>query len=169
MLYELNGRSDVKFAWRGMLSRFDGIGWNEQTRTAACRVYVDNPRAVETIGQPASAAPPALVRGMYVSVLLHATPSTTLLRIPERAVRPGNSAWLVHEGRLEVKRSLQLIEFIERKNRSGEDESFWLVDGSASHLAAGQRVVVTPLVVARDGMSVTEQDEIEIGNPLGDS
>ncbi|MCA9022686.1 MAG: HlyD family efflux transporter periplasmic adaptor subunit, partial [Planctomycetaceae bacterium] len=67
--YELGGR---KFIWDGELSRFDGIGLDEKTRTVPCRIVVSDPRpsAILVNGQPTSqvvGAPP-LTRGMFVVI-----------------------------------------------------------------------------------------------------
>ena len=81
-----------RFAWQGVLSRFDGIGLDEKTRTMPCRVLVSNPRDVTCLDPRSdSAGPPALVRGMYVTVKLHAQPRSTLWSVPELALRPGSN------------------------------------------------------------------------------
>lgn len=88
--------------WEGRLWRYDGIGVNQTTRTVPCRVLVERPRQVRvesTTGDLRRSGPPALVRGMYVRVRLHAQPAVTLLDIPESAIQPGNWVWrFVPEG-----------------------------------------------------------------------
>ncbi len=143
--YRLSGRT---YQWQGELTRYDGIGLDEVTRTVPCRVIVRNPTHVLTLKRPAGTAlavgPPALVRGMYVTVKIHATPRTPLLRVSERAVRPGKQIWIVRSGKLEVQK-IHIARVV------GEDV---LVDATASKLKAGDRMVVSPLSGAKAGMAV---------------
>jgi multidrug efflux pump subunit AcrA (membrane-fusion protein) len=147
VIYELAGR---EYQWSGTLSRYDGIGLDEKTRTVPCRVVVDAPRRrqVRVHGSAAAgdplAGPPALVRGMYVTVRIHAQPQANLLRVDEAAVWPGNKVSVVRDGRL----SLIDVDVVR-------------VTGGAAivragRLRAGDRVVVTPLAMAENGMSVRE-------------
>ena len=98
------GLYDCEYSWEGMLWRYDGIGLDERTRTVPCRILVESPEDVNVRGpknaarQPAG--PPALVRGMFVSLQIHATPSAKLLQIPEIAVQPGNRVLRVRNGEL---------------------------------------------------------------------
>jgi len=146
--YELAGR---RYLWDGVLSRFDGIGVDERTRTVPCRVLVDDPRKVRVDGSGEGIAgpvgPPALVRGMYVMVSVHAQPHTTLLEIPQQAVRPGNMVWQVVDGRLSIRRI--------RVADSANDVV--LVYAEASGLKPGMKLVSSPLASATDGMAVREQ------------
>lgn len=82
------------YLWKAELSRIDGVGLDERTRTVPCRVVVANPREVYTVGEdgrerPAEGGPPALVRGMYVDVEIAVTPKSRLFQVPESALRPG--------------------------------------------------------------------------------
>jgi len=148
--YELAGR---RYLWDGVLSRFDGIGVDERTRTVPCRVLVDDPRKVRVEGTGTGVAgpvgPPALVRGMYVMVSVHAQPQTTLLEIPQNAVRPGNVVWQVVEGRLAIRRI---------RVADSTDEMV-LVYAEASGLKPGMKLVSSPLALATDGMAVREQPQ----------
>ncbi len=148
--YDLGGRS---YIWEGVLSRFDGIGLDERTRTVPCRVLVSNPRDVRTegAGDPATASvgPPALVRGMYVRVNVQARPKVQLLRIPQRAIQPGNKVWQVAEGRLAI----------HRVRVADADDDVVLVYAEESGLQPGMKLVSSPLAMAVDGMSVQERVE----------
>jgi RND family efflux transporter MFP subunit len=148
VVYALGGR---EFAWDGMLRRYDGIGLDEQTRTVPCRVVVDNPRQVHvrgTGGAPTDVAgPPALVRGMYVTVFIHTRPHAALLKIPERAVQPGNVVWLVEGGKLR-RREIQVAHLL---------EDGVLVEAGPSGFAAGTRIIVSALASPYDGMNVREK------------
>lgn len=153
VVYRLAGE---RFAWDGVVSRYEGIGLDEATRTVPCRVVVANPRAVRRLG-PAegdasptgAAAPPALVRGMFVTVVIHAQPKSELLTIPERAVRPGNKVWRVRRGRLDVV-GIHLVHII---------QDIAVVRPAGDDLHSGDRVVVTPLALVENGMAVQEQHE----------
>lgn len=145
--YELAGR---RYLWDGVLSRFDGIGVDEQTRTVPCRVLVDDPREVRVEGSGAGpVGPPALVRGMYVTISVHAQPQMTLLEIPQQAVQPGNVVWHVTDGRL----------MIRRLRVADSTDEVVLVYAEASGLQAGMRLVCSPLALATNGMSVREQKQ----------
>ena len=153
VIYELGGQ---RYTWSGRLSRYDGVGLDERTRTVPCRVFVENPRAVGLEGSEGLAAesptitgPPALVRGMFVTVRIHAHPQATLLRLPERAIRPGNEVWLVRDGKLDRSRVQ-----VARVTSEGV-----LIDAARSDLSAGDQVVVTPMTATpkADGLGYIEE------------
>jgi multidrug efflux pump subunit AcrA (membrane-fusion protein) len=152
VLWELAGRH---YAWKGRLDRYDGIGVNEKTRTVPCRIVVESPRDVNLAedGDPRRVArtddgPPALVRGMFVSVHLHCRPRTPLLRLPEKAIRPGKLVWLLRDGKLAFEKvKLATI------NR---DEA--IIDAGNSNVRAGELAVISPLAYAHDGMQVMRQE-----------
>lgn len=148
VVYEVAGQ---EYRWQGTLDRYDGIGLDERTRTVPCRVAVPNPREVETDSRAdsqSSIGPPALVRGMFVEVRINAQPRTSLVSIPDIAVRPGNRVWKISNGKLAV----QPIKVA----RSVNDRL--LVHAAPSNLAAGDKVIVTPVAAAFDGMSVRERE-----------
>jgi multidrug efflux pump subunit AcrA (membrane-fusion protein) len=147
VIYRLRGRA---YAWDGILARYDGLGLDERTRTVPCRVVVEDPKGARSWDQQLAfedGAAPTLVRGMYVTVLVHTQPRTTLLSIPEQAVQPGNVVWLVEEGKLRRKR----IE----ASQLGQQQV--LVDQRRVGFEAGARVGVSPLPHAYDGMAVREK------------
>ena len=72
----------------------------------------------------------------------------------ERAVQPGKTVWIVRDGVLHEKRSLELIELIEVPGADGQLAPHWLVEASATDLAAGDQVVVPPFGILRDGDAV---------------
>jgi hypothetical protein len=163
--YQMAGRKAVQYAWRGELRRYDGIGVDDRTRTIPCRVVVDNPRQVEIVdaetGHPLSDAvgPPALVRGMYVTVRVHARPNTTFVKIPDLAVQPGKRTWRVRGAKLERIDSLQLVKFIEEPGPRGQEQGSWIVPSAESGIAVGDRLVVTPMAGMQPGMEVTEVED----------
>jgi multidrug efflux pump subunit AcrA (membrane-fusion protein) len=119
---------------------------------------VERPREVSFADEaaPTDAGPPALVRGMFVTVRIHAEPRATLLRVPERAVRPGGRVWTIRrrEGRTELEQlSVRVLRVadataIVTPTEGGDDGRM---------LEAGDRIVVTPPSNARKGMVVREQ------------
>jgi multidrug efflux pump subunit AcrA (membrane-fusion protein) len=90
--YELAGRDDALYRWKGRLLRYDGIGLDPVTRTVPVRVVVDDPTAsIDQDGQSKTVGgATALVRGMFVRVKLLIQPQTPLVVIPARALQPGN-------------------------------------------------------------------------------
>jgi RND family efflux transporter MFP subunit len=145
--YELAGR---RYEWQGVLSRFDGIGVDERTRTVPCRVLVDRPREVQTSGHEGgdgAVGPPALVRGMYVAVSVHAQPRTALLQIPQQALQPGNRVWQVADGRLTVRR-VRVADATEERV---------LVYAEPAGMQAGMKLISSPLAAIFDGMAVRER------------
>lgn len=144
--YELAERV---FQWDGVLSRYDGLGLDERTRTVPCRVVVSEPRNVRENDDSLTEAkmgPPALVRGMFVQVQIRTTPASSIVRIPETAVRPGRKVWLARDGELS-------IHTVAIAGVSGDD---LLVDAEASGIHAGDRAVISPLADPEAGMSVQE-------------
>ena len=125
--------------WTGHLARFDGRGIDPHTRTIPCRVVVNR-----THVPGASNAAIALMRGTYVSVTLPVSPKTTLIEIPNAAVRPNRQVWSVSDNRLvihEVEIARVLPESV-------------LVRSDRVSLMPGDHVVVSPLKIAYDGMPV---------------
>jgi multidrug efflux pump subunit AcrA (membrane-fusion protein) len=193
VLYRLAGRD---YAWDGYLARYDGIGLDERTRTIPCRVVVENPREVQVEGEselPLATGPPALLRGMFVSVRIliepHPEPGKQLYRIPEGALRPGKRIWLDRDGALKIV-PVEFIRLVKRAPANdipvaagGEDttadalEHGLTLDESAqldalvqlavTDLRPGDRLIVSPLVDAREGMRLRsptatggEQEEV---------
>lgn len=94
VIHEIDG---AEFAWEGILWRYESSGLNEATRTVPCRVLVPNARAGRVLRVPGSwrvpAGPPALMRGMFVSLRIHLPPQVPMLAIPEEAIQPGDWVW----------------------------------------------------------------------------
>lgn len=155
------------YVWKGALSRYEGSGLDDKTRTIPCRVLVRDPQQAARMnvssaaesGQdstgPARGAlrPPALMRGMYVGVEIHLHPEAEIVRIPDSAVRPGKTVWVVRDGRLRVLRQVALVQRIDVAG----DEPYWLVETQPGGLQKGELVVTTPLTFATDGLEVRQQ------------
>lgn len=141
--YELMGR---RFSWEGILSRYDGAGLEERTRTIPCVVEVNDPGLPTTDAADAASVsgPRELLRNMFVEVKIHANPDLDLFSLPERAIQPGKRVWFVEGGKL-VSRHVEVVEV-----RDGVA----IVDGRAGGVAANAQAVVSPLVNPVDGMAV---------------
>jgi multidrug efflux pump subunit AcrA (membrane-fusion protein) len=170
--YEMTGLSKVKYTWQGELRRYDGIGVDERTRTVPCRVVVDDPRKVLAVNSdavnsdavqdvPVAIGPPALVRGMYVTVKVHARPNLTFVKIPDVAVQPGNRTWRVRDGKLERIESLSLVKHIQAPNEFGVLEWYWLVPSAESGIKEGDQLVITPTAGMKPGMAVLDTKKAE--------
>lgn len=184
VIFELGGR---RYAWEGVLSRYEGIGLDDRTRTVPVRVSVPNPRQVKllksgnrsaeesgasngdrstSVEQPAAngqggtahpalrvSGPPALVRGMYVSVRVHAKPNVPLFEVPEAAIRPGDRLWLVDGGRLHIAR-VRVVEVSDGEAVIRPDDADPI---TARLLQSGTQAIISPLAVAEEGMKVLER------------
>jgi multidrug efflux pump subunit AcrA (membrane-fusion protein) len=144
---------DAAYEWKGVLSRQEGRGLDEKTRTLPCRVLVSDPRqvtALDRYGAPLSelplGAPQSLLRGMFVEVRVHVDPAEQLLSIPEEAQRPSGEVWVVRDGRLVIlhPRPVQVT--------AGRV----VFDATAAGLQPGDRVVTSQISHPRDGMEVVE-------------
>lgn len=144
--YKLNGAT---FRWDGELARHEGPGLDERTRTVPCRVVVSNPTAasLESISETPTVRPPALFRGMFVTVELRTNPREELVEVPEEAIRPGGVVWRVAEGKLQ---RLQI-----RVARVFNGRAFI---HSGSGISDGDAIVTSPLSTETSGT------EVEISN-----
>ena len=144
---------DAAYEWKGVLSRQEGRGLDEKTRTLPCRVLVSDPRGVTAIDRYGASlsdlppgAPQSLLRGMFVEVRVHVDPAEQLVSIPEEAQRPSGEVWVVRGGRLVIldPRAVQV---------AGGRVVF---DAAASGLLPGDRVVTSQISHPRAGMEVVE-------------
>jgi len=144
---------DRRYEWDGVLSRQEGRGLDEKTRTLPCRVRVAEPgklRAIDRYGAPLGAlpadAPRALLRGMFVEVLLEVDVPQPLVSVPQEAVRPSGDVFLLRDGKLVILRP--------RPFHAGGGRI--LFDERESGLLPTDRVVVSQLSNPRDGMELAE-------------
>jgi multidrug efflux pump subunit AcrA (membrane-fusion protein) len=157
--YQFARHDDLRFAWEGTLDRFDGVGLDERTRTVPCRIRVERPRHVThaatntSAGLPA-AGPPALVRGMYVTAVLQVPTDDVFVKVPDVSIQPSKKVWRVRDGRLQQLGPLSLIRGLADKDAQGRVRRSWLTPASQSGLQPGDRLLITPLEGARDGMQV---------------
>ena len=134
--YSLAGET---VTWPGRLSRFEGGGIDERTRTVPCRVAIPP----DQVG--AKAGPLSLRRGMFVSVTLRVEdPSVALRSIPAPALRPNGEVWTVRDGLLRIGR----VEVIRRL-----DDRVIIRDARGT-LRGDDLLIVSPLTAPVDGMQV---------------
>ncbi len=150
VVFSIGGRT---YEWDGTLSRQEGRGLDEKTRTLPCRVRVSDPtkvRALDRYGAPMQALPPgaprALLRGMFVQVQVHVESPHPLVSIPEEAWQPTGEVWLIRDGRLTLLRP--------RPVQVADGRAVFEAGGSG--MQAGDRVVVSQLTHPREGMEVAE-------------
>ena len=144
---------DQRYEWDGVLSRQEGRGLDEKTRTLSCLVHVPEPtklRAIDRYGAamatlPAE-APASLLRGMFVNVLLHVDVEQSLVSVPQEAVRPTGDLFVMRDGRLAI---LRPRPFHAAAGRITYDER-------ESGLLPGDRVVISQISNPRDGMELAE-------------
>ncbi|MEO1527184.1 MAG: HlyD family efflux transporter periplasmic adaptor subunit [Planctomycetota bacterium] len=141
-------RGGQTYAWNGVLSRQDGLGLDQATRTLPVRIHVDNPtqKIIGEVGDSSDDGDSlALVRGMFVKVVLHCEPTRMLAKIPETVLRPGKQVWLMRDEKLEM----QTI----RIARIQDGNAF--IDMTDSALQVGDRIVSSPVPNARNGLPIS--------------
>jgi len=144
---------DRRYEWDGYLSRQEGRGLDEKTRTLPCRVIVAEPakvRALDRYGAalepPPPGTPKSLMRGMFVQVRVHVDSPYELVSIPEEARQPNGELWLVRDGRLVMLRS-RPVEVVGGRA---------VFESGPSGLVAGDRVITSQLSHPREGMAVAD-------------
>lgn len=144
---------DRRYEWDGTLSRQEGRGLDEKTRTLPCRVRVPAPaklRAIDRYGAAMPAlpadAPRSLLRGMFVEVVLDVEPSQPLLAVPEDAVRPSGDLLVMREGTLRIVRP--------RPFSVGAGRV--LYPEASGELLPDDRVVTSQIAAPREGMKLVE-------------
>lgn len=138
--YRVAGKT---YQWTdAFLARYEGTGVDEKTRTVPCRVEVPHPDKARSVGEV-----PTLVRGMFVTVKLLATPRLPLVEIPAAALRPNNEVWVVRDDAIRVLRP-RVARLLDQRV---------LLYAEGADLAPGDLVVTSPLSVAVDGMKVRIQ------------
>jgi multidrug efflux pump subunit AcrA (membrane-fusion protein) len=139
------------YDWQGKLASYDGIGLDERTRTVPVRIRVDAPmRTLSTGDTQMMAGPPALVRGMFVQVLLHIKPNVSPFSVPEQAIQPGNIVWCVRDDKL-----CKVPVSIAQANAKEV-----LLDAQSTPLSVGEHLVISPMPAPFDGMPVTQEGSL---------
>ena len=141
---------DGSYQWEGRLARYDGAKVNAATRTVPCVAVVEErtPKRINTQGAGEVAAPPALLRGMFVAVQIKIDPENELLSVPASAVRPGDRLWIFRDNKL-VTENVDVV---------------MIVDGQALILAdhapisKGDEIITSPLPMAIVGMPLRKTE-----------
>ncbi|MEX1039912.1 MAG: hypothetical protein WDZ51_04740 [Pirellulaceae bacterium] len=136
-----------EFIWEGVLSRYDGGGFDPQTRMIPCRVDVDEPlrfRHAKSSSGDVAAPPPSLMVGMFVEVRIRVIPQAALITLPGSAIYPGNLVWVVQDGKLSS-RQVQVVTY-------EQDQA--IVHSHAQSVRGGEQVVTSPLASPTDGAEV---------------
>jgi hypothetical protein len=144
---------DRIYQWDGLLSRQEGRGIDEKTRTLPCRVIVPEPTtlvAIDKYGAPMPALPPgspgSLLRGMFVEVRVKVDPAVKLVAVPQEVVRPSGDLLVMRDGQLLILRP--------RPYHLGKGVVLYEV--GTSGLVAGDRLVTSQISNPRDGMAIAE-------------
>ena len=134
------------FEWDGFIDRLEGTGIDRETRTVPCRVVVPQPnqlRLSESDDSKSKIEFKSLLSGMFVKVTM---PMKTgpLVELPLSAIRQGSQVWVREDDELLVHR-VKVVHVNGDRARIEEDP-----------VAAGDRVVVSPLVSVKNNMKVAE-------------
>ena len=163
--YRMSSRGDIQYTWKGVLTRYDGIGLDERTRTVPCRVLVSDPQAVTVwegdrkVAADTVTGPRALVRGMYVTVSLEITTKQRIVQVPTAAFRVDNTIGRIREGRYELLDSLRVVGEVQKQNRK-----YWLMEASEEMLTTGDQVVTSAITLGlTSGMDVEIHRETSPG------
>jgi multidrug efflux pump subunit AcrA (membrane-fusion protein) len=155
---------EPEISWKGMLNRIDGIGRDDVTKTIPCRITVAQP-VIET-----ATGLTALVRGMFVKCRMgvHVTSGeSNLLSIPDVALHPDNSVWVVNSDRKLKQVKVKVVNRMEVAQSSGQQQ-YVVIKAEPGQIRVGDTVVVTPLSQPFPGMPVLLEDSNSVPT-LGDS
>ncbi|MBN2217465.1 MAG: HlyD family efflux transporter periplasmic adaptor subunit, partial [Pirellulales bacterium] len=158
VIYRLGDR---RYEWDGVLTRYDGIGLDETTRTVPCIIVVEEPTRVREAGADASGVsrgPRALVRGMYVDLVIHAQPHLSLLEVPEQAIQPGNKVLRVQDGKLNII-PVQVVSVMNGRAVIRVKQRAPLHGEKDKQLRPGDQVVITPPSDIEEDMPVRVESE----------
>ena len=175
--YELAGRDDVVYRWKGRLLSYDGIGLDTATRTVPVRVVVDDPQSYldADADEKAGSGTTALLRGMFVRVKLLLKPNTNLVVIPGAALKPGNQVWefMPDESVLNVPPdetsddpALQDVAETKQSEEEQKDSTGPKADFNVDQWVAGKVIVrhsiypVDSLSVSSDNSMASDEDEL---------
>jgi RND family efflux transporter MFP subunit len=127
-----------EYTWEGRVSRSLGI-IDPVSRMARLVVVVNDPY---NLGGSRPANQPALAMGMFVEVNLMGEPLPDVLAVPRRAVHENNMVWVMDEDNFLRMRRIEVLRI--------EQNEVLVREG----LAAGERLVLTNLSGAVEGMSL---------------
>lgn len=92
--FKVAGRESIVYTWSAVLDRFDGAGFDPQSRTVPILIRVDEPNRVITDKGPFDdpGGPPMLVRGMFVDAVIKAKPTKPLMLVPKLSIKPASNS-----------------------------------------------------------------------------
>ncbi len=125
---------DETHSWPAYVHRADGA-IDSSTRTIDVVVRVANPY------RPDGGDTPPLLVGTFAEVEIEARTAAEYVTIPREALREGDVVWVVNDEHLQIV-EVAVVQEVENE--------VILRDG----IEAGTRVVVSPLAVMTDGMTV---------------
>jgi RND family efflux transporter MFP subunit len=128
--------------WEGQVSRSLGI-IDPVSRMARLVVTVNDPY---NLGGNRPASHPALAMGMFVEVNFLGEPLSEVIAVPRQAVHENNTVWLMDEDNTLRMRKVEVLRV--------EQNEVLVRDG----LAAGERLVLTNLSGAVEGMALRPLD-----------
>ncbi len=137
------------YRWSAYVDRVDPI-LDPETRTIDVFLRVPNPMSggePAANGDAATAAPPPLLLGSFVSAAITGGSAQPFARIPLQALRPDNQVWVLRGGKLQI----VPVDVLQRT------DAFAYV--TASDLGAGGRVITSPLRTPVDGMPLRREGE----------
>lgn len=158
-------RAGHTFQWAGVLSRQDGLGVDQNTRTTPVRILIKKPignlptENTNPTNRSGSQRALALVRGMFVKVKLHCQSKTPLMVIPESVLRPGKIVWVMRNEKL----SMEPV----RITRIENGKAFF--DPSQSSLLKTDQIITSPVPSAREGLAVSLKSNKKGPNGKGKS
>ena len=141
---------DASYQWEGRLARYDGAKVNAATRTVPCVAVVEErtPKRISPRGLGEVAAPPALLRGMFVAIQIKIDPRNQLLSVPASAVRPGDRLWIFRDGKLATE-SVDVVMIVDGKA---------LILAEQAPITEGDEIITSPLPMAIVGMPLRKTD-----------
>ena len=142
-------RGGQTFQWAGVLSRQDGLGVDQNTRTVPVRILIANPAQNISDNQNGQQRQLALVRGMFVKVKFHCQPSTPLMVIPESVLRPGKTVWVKRENKLHIEPI--------RITRIENGQAYF--DLRQSSLGPRDQIISSPVPNAKAGLAVSFKEK----------
>jgi len=93
---------------------------------------------------------------MYVTIMIKCHPVSPLVRVPERAVQPGNRVWFIKPGLKSSQGELGMIQQVDLvRSTSEEGQTDWIIDNTSGAFQPGQLVVVQPFTGGVAGDMVT--------------
>lgn len=152
VIFEFQG---IEYIWHGVLSRYEGAGLDEKTRTVPCRVLIEKPGKVTAQWKakerkddpPPPVAPPTLFSGMFVKLRIPVAPPQPFIEIPPAGLQPGGQVWVVRDGKLQIL----------KVDVARTDSTRVLIRANGkSGLQAGDKVVTSPLAGIKNGMPARE-------------